>query len=66
MDNILLQGGVSGLTLIALVWIVRAVLANNREISKDFNKTITNHLHDETKSKIKLATSLDRLADKIK
>ena len=54
------QLSVSGMTLVALVWIVRAFISNNKEISQSFKNTIDNHITHDTEAKVELKDAVDK------
>ena len=54
------QLSISGMTLVALVWIVRAFISNNKEISQSFKNTIDNHITHDTEAKVELKDAVDK------
>ena len=54
------QLSVSGMTLVALVWIVRAFISNNKEISQSFKNTIDNHIQHDLEAKVELKNAVDK------
>lgn len=54
------QLGTAGMTIVALVWVVKSFLKSNEKIAGDFKNTIDNHLQHDTEAKIELKEAVNK------
>ena len=54
------QLSVSGMTIVALVWVVRSFLKSNEKIAGDFKNTIDNHIQHDTEAKVELKKAVEQ------